>query len=75
MYLEILKAGNAIIVKHPTNGDYEPTRFEIKDGKINYFNNEIGSGEHPTIQTERELKRHFNNMLKSGFKLEIINKN
>lgn len=75
MYLEILKARNTITVLHPTNKNYTPTRFELINGKVNYFNSEIGHGEHPTLQTEEALKTHFENMLDLGFRLEIQNTN
>lgn len=73
MYLDILKARNTITVLHPTNKNYTPTRFEMINGKIWFFNDEAGSGEHPTLQTEEALKKHFNNMLFLGFRLEIQN--
>lgn len=75
MYLELLQAHNTITVMHPTNNNYTPTRFELINGKVNYFNSEIGHGEHPNIQTEEELARHFENMLYLGFRLEIQNTN
>ena len=69
--IELLKQGFVIEIKHPTNHNYTPTIFQWRNGKIWFFNMEAGTGEHPTIQTNKAINKHIRSMLNEGFDVRI----